>query len=101
MDSQEIVSMDTWDLNPGLYLAWLGATKYKIKPLGKVIPLTKVLGAGVVGQGPIRGFTWKKAPMILSSTRGCTLDVTKYKIKSLGKSPLSMGRLEGGQGYHW
>ena len=44
---------------------------------------------GVVGLGPNQGFTRKMSPAVLGSTRGCTLDITKYKVESPGKSPLS------------
>ena len=40
---------------------------------------------------PTRGFTRKKSPAFPGSTWGCTLDITKYKIESPGKSPVSAG----------
>ena len=42
-----------------------------------------------MGRGPTRGFTRKMPP-------GCNLDITKYKIESPGKSPLSQGSGGGG-----
>ena len=44
-----------------------------------------------IGRGPTRGFTRKMSPSVQGSTWGCTLDVTRYKIESQGKSPLSAG----------
>ena len=42
-----------------------------------------------MGQGPNQGFTRKMFLADPGSTRGCTLDITNYKIESPGKSPLS------------
>ena len=52
-----------------------------------------------LGRGPTRVFSRKMCPAVPGSTLGCTLDITKYKIESQGKSPLSPG--SGGWGYHW
>ena len=54
-------------------------------------PLTK--GARGYGAGTYPGIYKKYVP---HSTRGCTLDITKHKIESPGKSPLSLG--SGGPG---
>ena len=51
------------------------------------------------GAGPYPGIYKKNvSPTVLHSTRGCSLDITKYKIESPGKSPLSPG--SGGRGYN-
>ena len=53
------------------------------------VPLTTV--PGVVGQEP----TWRlqeNSPRSPGGTQDFTFDITKYKIKSLGKSLLSPGR---------
>ena len=46
-----------------------------------------VYRAGACNPGDLH-CTWKKSPAVPGSNRGCTVDITKVKIKSLGiKSP--------------
>ena len=67
---------------------------------GQGIPMTKV--PRVVERGPTQGFTRKKSPSLPPQSRAvpgsqsCTLNVTNYKIESLGKSSQSLSG--GGQG---
>ena len=77
-------------------------TKCKIKYPSEVYPCPRCPRLWAGWRGPTQGLSRKPSPAVLGSlgsAQACTLDITKYKIKSLGKSPLSLG--SGGQGYHW
>ena len=58
---------------------------------------TLIKGARGYGAGTYRGI-YKNPPAVPGCTRSCTLDITKYKIESPGKSPLSPG--SGGLDYN-
>ena len=98
-DLQNIVSPQTLDLLRAYAGRYFRQKGRKSTTLGFTHMLDSDQKAPVVmGRGPTRGFTRKMSPAVPGSTRGCTLDITKYKIESPGKSPLFLG--SGGPWYN-